>query len=111
MPISSTDGAKPLSAVDDVAALISEIPPQMLGALKRDSLILLVALLGLELACSRAMMAPGSAFALDRILNDLVAAAAGIGFLVSIFKYPILLGRELRHRRLHGKWRWDRWNG
>jgi len=88
--------------------LIAEIPLPILAKLKRNSLLLVVILLALELMCGRTAFAGTSFGSAYRLVLDVAAIGAGIGFVLSIFKYPILVGRELQYRKRQGTWRWDR---
>src|SRR5690242_11404562 len=95
-------------------ALLAEIAPAMLAKLKADSrreststAFLLMVVGG--------WFAPNLAKQLDNIFGlvvFLLGFAAGVGALVVLVRcylgQPSMLRDELRYRRQHGKWRWDR---
>lgn len=107
-----TTGLSSTAAKD--ADLIAEIAPTMLAKLKADSR---------QQACSKAFLCvflgafvlPNLAKQIDGwpgVLLFLFGIALNIFGIVKIARsyigQPSMLGDELRYRRQHGKWRWER---
>jgi len=110
----SVETADPSSAAAQDADLIAEIAPVMLAKLKADSR---------QHACSNSLLfvflgvfvLPTLAKQFDGwigVVLLLVGIALNIFGLVMIARsfigQPSMLCDELRYRRQHGKWRWDR---
>jgi hypothetical protein len=99
---SETDGTIAPSDGD----LIAEIPPAMQNKLRRDSRILMW-FFGLAAVLAGREFADSSQVIFSFL--GILFALGGVGLCIaSFFSGNAMLREELRYRRKHGKWRWER---
>lgn len=94
-------------------ALLAEITPPMLAKLKLDSRLQSSAIAGLLMAPS--ILAPELSKQFDigfgiplRVLTFGLSVCAVVILFRALLRTPPMLRQELRYRREHGKWRWER---
>jgi hypothetical protein len=101
------------TSIDD-AALIAELTPQMLAKLKADSrqqalsTNLLFVSLGVFVLPNLAKQFDGWAGPLLLLIGVALNIYALAMIARSYIGQPSMLRDELRYRRQHGKWRWER---
>jgi hypothetical protein len=109
MSVEASNGT-PTSSDD--AALIAEIAPAMKEKLRRDGygrgLAIGLQVLFLTMLVSRQIGDMESIAHPMQFIVALSVMAIGVLVLLPLYMRKIGLSSELRYRRQHGKWRWDR---